>query len=507
MSSPPLARAGRRRQTAYACTGRRGTPQPAAPAARPPGGPGASRPRSGGGKVSPSTAALKKRAAPGRKNLACRLWASGGQPRCGRGGASGCRLTGPRARCWRSRTRSWPSGGSAQRGCSSAKTPGRGRHFATTPGKLYRRGVLTNPNMFLAGQIGRGKSALAKSFASRCSAFGRRVYVPGDPKGEWAVVSRALGGQVIELGPGRAARLNPLDEGPRPAEVDDAGWRVLVSQRRAGLLGALAEATLGRPLGPTERTALDAALAQATTTSSVPVLPSAVEALFEPRESWRGSSVAQLRTDGRNVAHALGRLVYGDLAGLFDGPSTTALDPALPMVSLDLSAISGSETLLGLVMTCASTWMEATLADPAGGQRLVVYDEAWRLMAQPSLLARMQAQWKLSRAWGLANLLVVHRLSDLDAVGDAGSEARGLAQGLLGDTATRVLYNEPYEEAQAAGRVLGLSSVEVAQLPGLARGEGLWRVNERSFVVRHLLTPGELALFSTDARMLAEPPL
>ena len=100
------------------------------------------------------------------------------------------------------------------------------------------------------------------------------------------------------------------------------------------------------------------------------------------------------------MAHALGRLVYGDLAGLFDGPSTTSLDPALPMVSLDLSAVSGSETLLGLVMTCASTWMEATLADPAGGQRLVVYDEAWRLMAQPSLLARMQAQWKLSRRLG-----------------------------------------------------------------------------------------------------------
>ena len=90
-------------------------------------------------------------------------------------------------------------------------------------------------------------------------------------------------------------------------------------------------------------------------------------------------------------------------------------------------------------------------------------------------------------------------------MGDAGSEARGLAQGLLGDTATRVLYNEPYEEAAGGGRVLGLSSVEVAQLPGLARGEGLWRVNERSFVVRHLLTPAELALFSTDARMLAEP--
>ena len=380
-----------------------------------------------------------------------------------------------------------------------------GTAFCYDPWELYRRGVLTNPNIFLAGQIGRGKSALAKSFAARCTAFGRRVYVPGDPKGEWAAVSRALGGQVIELGPGSGARLNPLDEGPRPSGTDDAAWAAQVAQRRTGLLGALSEATLDRGLGPTERTALDAALAHAATVCEVPVLPAIVDALFCPPGDWRGSSAAQLRDDGRDVAHALARLVYGDLAGLFDGASTTLLDPALPMVSLDLSAISGSGTLLGLVMTCASTWMEATLRDPAGGQRLVVYDEAWRLMAQPSLLARMQAQWKLSRAWGLANLMVVHRLSDLDAVGERGSEARGLAQGLLADTATRILYNEPYDEAQAAGRVLGLSSVEVAQLPDLGRGEGLWRVNERSFVVRHLLTPGELALFSTDARMVAGP--
>ena len=272
--------------------------------------------------------------------------------------------------------------------------------------------------------------------------------------------------------------------------------------RRLGLLAALAEATLGRALRATERTALDTALDTARCENSTPLLPMVVDAMLEPERPFAGSTVEELRTDGREAAHALARLVRGDLAGLFDGPSTVHFDPGLPMLSLDLSAISGSDTLIGLVMTCASTWMEAALADPAGGQRLVVYDEAWRLLAQPVLLARMQAQWKLSRAWGLANLMVLHRLSDLEAVGDIGSEARGLAQGLLGDTATRILYNEPFEEAQAAGKVLGLTSVEIAQLPELARGEGLWRVNERAFVVRHICTPDELILFDTDARML-----
>jgi hypothetical protein len=303
---------------------------------------------------------------------------------------------------------------------------------------------------------------------------------------------------------GRAARLNPLDEGPRPAEVDDGAWQAQVAQRRMSLLAALAEATLGRPLQSVERTAVDAALAHARAATVTPVLPAVVDALFEPTAPWRGSSAAELRADGRQAAHALARLVHGDLAGLFDGASSVALDPALPMVSLDLSHVSGSDTLLGLIMTCASTWMEAVLRDPAGGQRLVVYDEAWRLMAQPALLARMQAQWKLSRAWGLANLLIVHRLSDLDAVGEAGSQSRGLAQGLLGDTATRILYNEPYDEATAARRVLGLAAVEADQLPELAQGEGLWRIGQRAFVVRHVCTPGELLLFDTNARMITK---
>jgi hypothetical protein len=381
-----------------------------------------------------------------------------------------------------------------------------GTAFCFDPWELYRREHLTNPNIFLAGQIGRGKSTLAKSLAARYIACGRRVYVPTDPKGEWTAVSAALGGQVIDLGLGQHSRLNPLDEGPRPSNVGDEAWRTLVEQRRMGLLAALAESTLGRPLRPVERTALDAALNVICKGTSTPVLPAIVESLHDPATAYAGSSVAQLTADGRDVAHALGRLVRGDLAGLFDGPSTVRFDPSQPIVSVDLSRISGSDTLIGLVMTCTSAWIEAALRDPDGGQRLVVYDEAWRLLAQPSLLARMQAHWKLSRAWGLANLMIVHRLSDLDAVGDIGSQARGLAQGLLGDTATRILYNQPTDEAVASGKVLGLTATQVRQLPELAQGEGLWRVNQRAFVVRHICTPSELELFDTNARMVVIQP-
>lgn len=380
-----------------------------------------------------------------------------------------------------------------------------GAAFVFDPWVLYRQGMLTNPNVVLAGIIGRGKSTLAKALATRSIAFGRRVYVPGDPKGEWSKVARTVGGQTITLGGGSGNRLNPLDPGPPIPGVDGQIWQAETRRRRRSLLGSITESILAGPLSPTEHTALDAALEAATAESAHPTLPLVVEALFEPRHQGGGSTIDQLRADGRQIGHALARLVHGDLAGLFDGPSTVAFDPALPMVTLDLSRISGSDTLISLVMTCASTWMEAALSDPAGGNRWVIYDEAWRLLRQPSLLARMQSQWKLSRALGIANLMVIHRLSDLDAVGEENSQARNLALGLLADCSTKIIYAQEHADAARTGTALGLTSNEVDQLPELEQGEGLWRVGQGSYMVGNTCTAAELELFDTNGRMWIDP--
>jgi type IV secretory pathway VirB4 component len=79
--------------------------------------------------------------------------------------------------------------------------------FTFDPFSLYGKVEgFTNPNLLLAGVIGQGKSALAKSLALRSVAFGYRVYVPCDPKGEWSAVASALGGTSIALGPGLPGR-------------------------------------------------------------------------------------------------------------------------------------------------------------------------------------------------------------------------------------------------------------------------------------------------------------
>jgi hypothetical protein len=384
-----------------------------------------------------------------------------------------------------------------------------GGAFAYDPFELYLDGVVTNPNMVVFGQIGRGKSAFVKSYLWRQAVFGRRAWVV-DPKGEYGALAAAWGCEPIALRPGGSLRLNPLDA-PSHVPVDE------LSRRRSELLASLASASLGRPLLPRERAALDLAVGAVTDHGAragrVPTLPDVVTALLEPSAtSARAvrSDVERVAADGRDLALDLRRLVSGDLRGMFDGHTTPGISLRGQLVVLDLSAVYRSAAL-GVLMTCATAWLHAGLVrdggagdDTEAGNVIVVVDEAWAILANLGVARWLQSSWKLARAFGVANIAVLHRLSDLTAVGGAGSEQVQVAQGLLADSETRVVYAQSHGEVEAAGRLLGLSDTEAEVVPHLRRGVALWKVGDRSFLVQHRLGPEERMLVDTDTRMRAE---
>ncbi len=382
-----------------------------------------------------------------------------------------------------------------------------GGPFVFDPFDLYRRGFVTNPNMVVFGQIGRGKSSFVKSYLWRQAAFGRRAWVV-DPKGEYGALARAAGVRPITLRPGGDVRLNPL-EAPGPArgsgESDPES-----SRRRSELLAALASSSLGRALTPGERAAIDVAVAevgQRHSRVSAPTIPEVVDALLDPSERAARelrTDVASLAAEGRPVALELRRLVAGDLRGMFDGPTSPGVQLDGPLVVLDLSAVYRSAAL-GILLPCAAAWLHSLLTEPGASDgsepALLVVDEAWAILANVGVARWLQSVWKLSRALGVANIAVLHRISDLEAAGAAGSEQAGIAQGLLSDSETRVLYAQSHGEVSAAAGLLGLTETEQEILPRLGRAVALWKVGSRSFLVGHRLSPMERDLVDTDVRM------
>jgi hypothetical protein len=96
----------------------------------------------------------------------------------------------------------------------------------------------------------------------------------------------------------------------------------------------------------------------------------------------------------------------------------------------------------------------------------------------------------------------MHRLSDLTAAGAAGSRERELAEGLLHDASTRVIYRQVPDNIPRTREVLGLSSVEADLLPEFDDGIGLWKVGSRSFLVQHRVSSIEAPIVDTDGAML-----
>lgn len=376
-----------------------------------------------------------------------------------------------------------------------------GGSFCYDPFELYAQGVLTDPNMIVLGHIGRGKSSLIKTYVLRQQVFGRKAAIM-DPKGEYDDLAAALGVTPLRLTPGGSIRINPLDPGPGADELDVEE----TITRQESLLTSISEAALNRRLTPVEQTACRLALDHCRTRTVKPVIPEVAAALLKPNYASAGrahTTPERLAEDGRELALELLRLCEGDLRGMFDGQTTIDIDWDGPLVIVDLSALHQSDAL-PILMTCTAAWLQSAFARPGAGKRIIVVDEAWAILKTVGIARWMQANFKLSRAYGIQNLIVMHRASDLKATGEVGSETRQIAEGLLTDAGTRVIYSQSQDELVTARELLGLTGTECELLPNLGRGEAVWKVGHRSFVVRHMLGRTERAMVDTDARMASK---
>jgi type IV secretory pathway VirB4 component len=369
-----------------------------------------------------------------------------------------------------------------------------GAAFCYDPWVLYGDGMLDDPNAIVLGKLGQGKSALVKTLLYRMLLFGRRAFVL-DVKREYGPLCEALGVEPVSLEPGGSVRLNPLAS--RPEE-----------HAQLELLRAVTVTAIGQPLTQIEAAGLREAL-HALRLGGVdePTLPQIAQVLFAP-----GADIAdRLRTtperlaaDTRRASLAIQDLCEGPLKGMFDGPTTPGLDLDARLLVLDLHSVKDSPAV-GILMACATAWMSALLARMAerpGRERLInVADESWKIVQHTGLGEWFQSNFKLARQFGVMNLVVLHKLADLRAAGDAGSRAARIAEGLVADASTRIIYHQDESQVALTRSLLGLSANEARLISMLSAGQALWRVGSRSFVVQHCRSRLEMQLTNTDTGM------
>jgi type IV secretory pathway VirB4 component len=240
-----------------------------------------------------------------------------------------------------------------------------------------------------------------------------------------------------------------------------------------------------------------------------PTLPDVLELLFSPTARISRalrSSPASVADAVREVALGVLDLCEGPLKGMFDGPTTPGLDLDGRLVVLDLEAVKDSPAI-GILMACASGWLSARLeqlADRRDPGRLInVADEVWKVLEHEGLAQWFRQNFKLTRKYGTLNVIVAHKPADIVGSGDTGTVRHAAARGLITDCATRVIYRQAAGEIPACISLFGLTDREAEIVAQLQKGQALWQVGSRSFVVQHYRSRIEKQLTDTDAGMSA----
>ena len=383
---------------------------------------------------------------------------------------------------------------------------------------------VTNPNIFSFGKPGRGKSATTKAFCLRMMDFGYRTLILGDPKDEYEALCRFLGVQPFVIGHGLATRINPLAFGPLMT-----GWEALSAEQAQGraaivfarwltlvrgLVGSQRIGDLKVPFGPSDEVVVKAALQHLTGYShgQSHLRETTIPALWHLLNTPSAQLVEQCRyaderhfLDGtRLLRDALGQLVDGALAGLFDDHTTIEVDWGAPIQSLSLSRLEplGDEAV-GIALTCLNSWGRGMREMAAPGDlRVVVRDESWKqLRLGTEAVKSFDADLRLSRRDGDIQFAIAHKPSDLLSAGDSGSQAVAIAKDLLHLADIKILHGQDLGVAQELESMLGLGALARDQVTRWAmqgKGRALWCVGDQFYKVQTVLTPVEKALTYTN---------
>jgi hypothetical protein len=380
---------------------------------------------------------------------------------------------------------------------------------------------VTNPNVFVFGKPGRGKSALVKAFLLRMIRFGYRSLVLGDVKDEYEDISRALGVEPYRIGPGLPGRINPLDYGPlaldwdRQERAELLRRGTIVSHRWLSLIRGLVGSQQVL-FTPTEARVVNHVLRDLTgwsrgqTRLSPVTIPLVWRALDDPSDELAAACRYDDRQDfldgTRALRDALGSLCEGELEGLFDAPSTFEPNWRAPIQTLSLNALhsGGNEAAVGIALMCLNSWGQGMreMAEP-GDRRIVLRDEAWmQTRLGVEAVKTLDSNLRLSRNDGDVQVVTYHKPSDPLSAGDQGSQAAQIAKDLLHLADVRILMGQDQEVATELGHLLGLTRMQQDLVTGWAmqdKGRALWMVGDQRFKVQTVLTSIERQLTFTNA--------
>ncbi|MBR5180246.1 MAG: ATP-binding protein [Lachnospiraceae bacterium] len=326
---------------------------------------------------------------------------------------------------------------------------------------LFDRKKLKNPNGFIFGVPGSGKSFLAKleMLYSRLQTDDEILIL--DPEGEYTALAELLGGEVIYISENSSTYINPLDLTENPDKTDTSYDPI---KAKLDFLLSFFSCILGnQEISPVQKTIIDDVMHNTYNNHYLPTL----REFYDELEAYEEKAADQVKSDVVYLKQTLHLYVHGSM-NVFSNMSNVNINKR--MVVYNIKGLGKNLQTLGMMIVLENLWDRVAKNRVKGISTRIYIDEMYLLFKSEQSANFFYELYKRARKWGGIPTGITQNVEDL-----LRSE---LARTMLSNTQFVVMLSQNATDREQLARLLNISQETMMYVTNSSAGSGLLYADE-----------------------------
>ena len=321
---------------------------------------------------------------------------------------------------------------------------------------MFDRRKLHNPNGFIFGVPGSGKSVTAKLEMIYSVLSTNDEILILDPEREYVALAEMLGGEIINISANSKTYINPLDLTENP-DKDDKEYDA--KKAKYDFLLSFFSAILGdAELNPVQKTIIDSVMRKTYECHNAPTL----KEYYEELEKYENQAEDEIKSEVTYLKQTLHLYVHGSMS-VFSHHSNVNINKRI--VVYDIKDLGKNLQTLGMMITLENIWDRVAHNRSKGVGTRIYIDEMYLLFKSEQSANFFYELYKRARKWGGIPTGITQNVDDL-----LRSE---LARTMLSNTEFVIMLSQNATDREQLSELLKISNETMKYVTNSRPGSGL----------------------------------
>ena len=321
---------------------------------------------------------------------------------------------------------------------------------------LFDRKQLKNPNGFIFGVPGSGKSVTAKLEIIYSVLSTTDEILILDPEREYTALAQMLGGEVIYISENSPTHINPMDLTENP-DVNDPDYDPI--KAKLDFMLSFFSCILGnQEITPIQKAIIDNVMHETYRKHEKPTL----KEYYAELEAYEKTAADETKSAVAYLRQTLHLYVHGSM-NVFSNPSNVNVNKRI--VVYDIKELGKNLQTLGMMIVLENLWDRVAKNRAKGIGTRIYVDEMYLLFKSEQSANFFYELYKRARKWGGIPTGITQNVDDL-----LRSE---LARTMLSNTQFVVMLSQNATDREQLGRLLNISPETMMYTQNASPGCGL----------------------------------